>query len=253
LSIPQGENLNIILLESEETRGSFPRNHPVYRHVTKILKSQPGDTLEGGVINGALGTLKILEITREELTYQFTSSGEESPPPYPLELIIGTPRPPVAKRLIKDLTTWSINKAHFVNTQLGEKSYLESNLWQKEEYRMAQREGASQGRTTRILPVERHNHLASLLRNYDNSWTKILLHNGPDLPPLSRLTPEDSQFLLAIGPERGWTEEERLIFADAGFKAFQMGRAVLRTEVACHGAITAVLQQKNWFLPGSIL
>ncbi|WP_028973349.1 RsmE family RNA methyltransferase [Spirochaeta cellobiosiphila] len=241
--------MNIILLEQEETRGFFLRNTKIYIHITKILKSKPGDSLEAGVVNGSLGQLQILSIDADRIEYEYYSRTNQGPRPYPIHMIIGTPRPPVAKRLIKDLTTWSIEKVSFVNTQLGEKSYLNSNLWIKEEYKESLWEGASQGRTTRLLEVERMTYLSQALKQYDNSeWTKILLHNGNDLPPFEPLSDKQSKVLLAIGPERGWTEEERKLFAESGFQAFQLGRAVLRTEVACHAAITAVLQQNNWYL-----
>lgn len=208
-----------------------------------------GDTLEAGVIQGSLGQLKILSLSQDRIEYEYHPSTKEAPKPYPIHMIIGTPRPPVAKRLIKDLTTWSIEKVSFVNTQLGEKSYLESNLWVKEEYKESLWEGASQGRTTKLMEVERRTYLNQILKEYDNQeWTKILLHNGNDLPPFKPVQNNDSKILLAIGPERGWTEEERKLFAESGFHAFQLGRAVLRTEVACHAAITAVLQQNNWYL-----
>ncbi len=45
---------------------------------------------------------------------------------------------------------------------------------------------------------------------------------------------------LAIGPERGWTETERVMLRDAGFRFVHLGERVLRVETACVASIALV-------------
>ena len=46
--------------------------------------------------------------------------------------------------------------------------------------------------------------------------------------------------VLAIGPEGGWSDKDRLILADAGFQGLRLGPRVLRTETAGLAAIAAL-------------
>jgi RsmE family RNA methyltransferase len=46
----------------------------------------------------------------------------------------------------------------------------------------------------------------------------------------------------AIGSERGWTDNERSLFKEAGFAWCSMGIRVLRTETAATVAMSLILQ-----------
>lgn len=229
--------MNIILIKPEEER-AFHRQDYRYQHIKKILKSKEGDTLEAGIVGGKMGVLTIKKISSHKINFEFTPD-KESRPPLPVYMIIGTPRPPVAKRLIKDLGSWPVKEIHFVSTDLGEKSYLKSNLWLKEEYHFAQLEGASQGKTTYIPPIHRHNNVYSAAHSFtaDGSGLGILFHNEVSLPRINGTFSKDHNLWLAIGPERGWSEKERDFLISKGFIPHQMGDSVLRTEVACHCAL----------------
>jgi RsmE family RNA methyltransferase len=42
---------------------------------------------------------------------------------------------------------------------------------------------------------------------------------------------------LALGPERGWSTDERNLLRSAGFEVVHIGRRVLRVETACVAAL----------------
>jgi len=68
---------------------------------------------------------------------------------------------------------------------------------------------------------------------------KILL-SPSSRPPLSKLSFDESQFILAAGPEAGFTEEEEARLVDAGFVPASLGPRVLRTETAAVAALAAM-------------
>ena len=45
--------------------------------------------------------------------------------------------------------------------------------------------------------------------------------------------------VIALGPERGWSPEERDVFRKNGWKLAHMGEHVLRAETACVAAVSA--------------
>jgi 16S rRNA (uracil1498-N3)-methyltransferase len=69
--------------------------------------------------------------------------------------------------------------------------------------------------------------------------TKILLSPRGDRP-LSRLALEGTEFVLAAGPEAGFTAEEEAALVDAGFMPASLGPRVLRTETAAVAALAAL-------------
>ena len=68
---------------------------------------------------------------------------------------------------------------------------------------------------------------------------KILLSPLAELP-LSKLSLKGSDFVLAAGPEAGFTAQEEAAFAAAGFVPASLGPRVLRTETAAVAALAAL-------------
>jgi 16S rRNA (uracil1498-N3)-methyltransferase len=53
----------------------------------------------------------------------------------------------------------------------------------------------------------------------------------------------DSDLLLALGPEGGWTETELNLFREAGWISASLGNTILRAETAAIAAVAVVLSQ----------
>jgi len=68
---------------------------------------------------------------------------------------------------------------------------------------------------------------------------KILLSPLAKLP-LSKVPFQGSDFILAAGPEAGFTAQEEAALADAGFVPASLGPRVLRTETAALAALAAL-------------
>ena len=69
--------------------------------------------------------------------------------------------------------------------------------------------------------------------------TKILLSPLAELP-LSKISLQGNDFVLAAGPEAGFTAEEEAALASAGFVPASLGPRVLRTETAAVAALAAL-------------
>jgi 16S rRNA (uracil1498-N3)-methyltransferase len=69
--------------------------------------------------------------------------------------------------------------------------------------------------------------------------TKILLSPSAQLP-FSKASSKGDQFILAAGPEAGFTAEEEAALAGAGFVPASLGPRVLRTETAAVAALAAL-------------
>jgi 16S rRNA (uracil1498-N3)-methyltransferase len=69
--------------------------------------------------------------------------------------------------------------------------------------------------------------------------TKVLLAPSSELP-FSRVVAQGTSFILAAGPEAGFTADEEATLASAGFVPASLGPRVLRTETAAVAALAAL-------------
>jgi 16S rRNA U1498 N3-methylase RsmE len=177
------------------------------------------------------------------------------------------------QRLLKDLGALGLARILVVASDLSEKSYMQSRLWQGHPSPSGPASGAEPAgepatadgpwRRQLIAGAQQGGHcfLPGVERFYSLGKALGAAASGPaggaveparlvlDLVPgaldllgwCAGLKDRWSGpsgvagpgLVLAIGPERGWSERERRLFQEAGFGAFGLGRRILRTETAC--------------------
>lgn len=242
--------MNIVLFEIEEWTRPLAASDIRARHLIDILKLAPGDRFAAGEVGGPVGSLEFAGFTGEDLI--FARPEWTTPPPAPsrVRVLVGTPRPPTARRLLKDLTTVGAVEIHFVATDLGDKSYLMSTLWD-EEFRKYLWEGAAQTRTTLFPQVLRHTGLRKALSviEAEGPSSRVWFDEGGepwDQHPAHAVAAEGGSLWLALGPERGWSATERALLADRGWSLAGLGPRVLRTETACSLAL-GIAGLKGWW------
>jgi 16S rRNA (uracil1498-N3)-methyltransferase len=263
--------VNILLFEPGEEREPLPRADNRARHLIEILKVVPGQTVRSGIIGGAEGTIEIIAVTPEAIGFVWRP-GEPAPvhpetaqpetaqpapalagrpggdPGSGLLVLLGHPRPPVLRRLFRDLTTIGVGEILITGGELTEKSYFDSKVWEPGALRGALVEGASQGGITRIPAVHRFWGLSGALEYIEGSSpgpgageVRLLLDQDAESPLFSLPSgygrpsagaPIHRRGVLSVGPERGWTAAERSRLLDAGFRAAGLGDRILRTETA---------------------
>jgi RsmE family RNA methyltransferase len=238
--------MNIVLFEPGEWLLPLPAADVRASHLTGILKLEPGDRFAAGEVGGRVGSLRFRGTDDGAVVVDDPQWTEEPPRPSRVVLLIGTPRPPTARRLLKDLTTLGAAELHFAATDLGDKSYLQSTLW-KGEFATALREGAAQTRTTLLPRVERHQTLRRALAASSEAGQRVWFDEGGlpwDTHPVHTHSGSGTLW-LALGPERGWSAAERTLLSAQGWTPAGLGPRTLRTETACALALgIAVL--KGW-------
>jgi 16S rRNA (uracil1498-N3)-methyltransferase len=227
--------MNLLLIDENEAGTPLKRGDIRYEHIRTILKSQEGDVLEGGIVNGPRGKIRLEQITKEAIEYTFTPDPISEASLLPLTMIIGCPRPPTARRLVKDLVSLGVGRLIFTDTDLNEKSYLQAKFWRDRLFEKAAREGAMQGKSTRLPSIDRFFSLKIALDSLEGEEIRLV----PDLTDGAKLTaslpspwPSGKGACAAIGPERGWTDRERIMLSEAGFSPVTLGNRVMRTESA---------------------
>lgn len=230
--------MNLVLFTPEEIPRPLPRSDPRAAHVLSVLKRQPGDSFDAGLINGPHGRGTLLAVGTDNLTLSFVWGGPP-PPPEPVTLIIGLPRPQTARDILRDATTLGVSAMHFARTEKGESSYAQSSLWTTGEWQRHLVTGAAQAFSTLIPEITHGQTLVETLAALPTATQRFALDHYEATASLGSLrVAPTTQVVLALGPERGWSAEDRTLLRSHGFSLVHLGSRVLRCETAVIAALT---------------
>ena len=145
--------MNLILFDKEELNRELAYSDPRAVHMGRILELDEGDEFLAGVIGGPRGRGRLLSRESRGWRIGFTPLGE-SPPLHPLTLVLGCPRPPTARRILKDMCSMGLKEIRVCSTDLNENSYLGAKFWREGLWKAALRDGAMQGAATLLSGVK---------------------------------------------------------------------------------------------------
>lgn len=229
--------VNLVLLDPTELERPLPLADRRARHILDVLRRQPGDTFDAGVIDGPRGKGTVIALNDRDLIFSFAAT-TPIPPPEPITLIVGLPRPQTARDILRDATTLGAGQLHFVRTDKGEASYAQSTLWSSGEWRRHAIAGAEQAFTTRLPVVTHGQALADAIDAIEAGATRLALDNYESTAALGATAlSSGAPLALAIGGERGWSAAERDHLRAHGFAFRHLGARVLRTETAAIAAL----------------
>ena len=248
--------MNLILFDSSELQGDvclLPPDDPRVDHMRRTLRLQVGDTFHAGLIDGPRGRGSVEAVDVEgwtrnwggkevfsPTTWRLSFVWSETPPPLAnLTLIVGLPRPQTSRKLLREITALGVAAMHFVHTDLGEPGYARSPLWTTDEWRRHLIDGAQQAFDTHLPAVTVGRSLKETLASLPEGGTWLALDNYDASHPLSAARVAEP-VVLALGPERGWSDAERELLRAGWFEMVHLGPRVLRVETACVAAVALV-------------
>ena len=103
-------------------------------HIVKVLKSQVGDRLRVGLLNGAVGYGEVVGVSGSRVELEVVL-GHISPPPLAVRLLLALPRPKVLKRVLAAAVTMGVKEIFLFNSWRVEKSYWQSPWLQLDKLR----------------------------------------------------------------------------------------------------------------------
>jgi len=108
--------MNLILFDDDEVDSDLDYTDPRAVHIREILHLEKGDDFAAGIIGGPRGRARLNARGVSGWKWTFTAL-EDSPPLLPLTLILGCPRPPVARRLLKDMSSLGLREIRVSSTR----------------------------------------------------------------------------------------------------------------------------------------
>jgi RsmE family RNA methyltransferase len=221
--------VNLVLITAEEAKTGLPADDARARHLRETVGLAIGGSFHLGMEDGLRG---IATITALSPWLTFAVAWEKTPQArLPLTVLVGLPRPQTAKKVLHDLASLGAARIIFFESAKGDPGYLTSSLWKDGEWREQVVKGTEQACSTLVPEVTRVGSLAEAIALIDAAAWKLALdpYEATGAPELS--APAKSA-VLAIGPERGFADEERAALRKAGFAFAHLGDRILRVEAA---------------------
>ena len=232
----------ILFTEPAESYEMDPRD-PRFEHVRGVLRMRAGDIFDVGVVNGAAGRARIVELCKDRLRVEV--EWEKIPPlPPPLYLLVGLCRPATARKILLTAPTLGVRGISFVNAGRSDPAYARSGLWQSGEWRELVVKGTEQAFDTHVPEVSLCGNWTALQEAIPmGASRRLALDVYEGTRPLSgvRLT-DRIPTVLAIGPERGWNADDRRELGRLDFELVSLNDRVLRIETAVVVGLTLVLK-----------
>ncbi len=239
--------MNLVLLQPAdfEAAGSGDASRVRLRgrrceYVRRIHRAEVGDELCVGLLDGKIGTGRILALAPDVLDMA-VSLVREPPAPLPLTLVVALPRPLVLKRVLLHATSLGVKRIALIHARRVEKSYWQSNAVSVESLTEQLVLGLEQARDTVLPRLTLHRRF----RPFAEDELSALLTGCRGLvahPEAPRECPRavNGPVSLVIGPEGGFIPFELEKLVEAGLEPVRLGDRALRVEAAIPYAVARI-------------
>ncbi|MHB9294971.1 putative 16S rRNA (uracil1498-N3)-methyltransferase [Pillotina sp. SPG140] len=239
--------MNIVLFEPHEIREQCtvilsPHDARTV-HILNILHKTVGDTFNAGIYESSVGTALIHSIDCNGFLSCSLHCTVPSPTRFPIYVVAGFVRPIQLRRILRDMATMGIESVDLVSMDNSEKSYQHTKLLSNGGAKRVFLEGAIQARDSSIPLIHMYKDLDTWLDQTVLASGTLLVtadNVNPDgsFRDIVTISPRPICIVIVIGPERGFSERERILLENAHFKRFSLGNRPLRTETACVAAVS---------------
>ena len=262
-----------VKLDNKDPRTKHILNHLRKKDGETVTVGLIGGCQGKATVHSIIETIDNKANTNLILEFDFDTSDSESVDDdgcNEIILILSLPFPKRMKYLWPQITSMGVTRICIVRGMLSDPDYCKSTSIQPTVYTPLIEEGMSQGCHTREVSVdiEVDQVLSKTILEklgFDSTSTcqeevKIFLDCGDEEQTpepvrdiiMKTLRNDDSatksikrkrsvpSVILAVGCERGWTEEEAQLFREVGFTAATLGKSILRVDTAVVAGLAVV-------------
>lgn len=206
-----------------------------YKHLFRARRLAVGDRLR--VVDGQ-GRARWAEVARVDRSAASLALGEAAPvnePSFQLDLLVPTIRPERASWMVEKATEIGVHALRFLHTERAPRHFGDGTLDRLRRVAAAALEQCHGARLPEITGPHEWRELAGLTGAAEAHWVLDTETEGGGWGDA------EGAGALLIGPEGGWTSEERDELRVAGWRAVGLGPRVLRAETAAVVGAAAVL------------
>ena len=211
------------------------------RHLTRVLRVEPGQVFELSD-NSRAYLAEVAEARGDRVSFRVLEPLESPPLPVHLTLCAGLIKFDRFEWMVEKATELGVTRILPVEAARSEKGLLEASRKRQERWARVAREASQQSRRVtapEILPALRF--APSLATEAGLRYFLEESSAPPLLTALPSIRSAGDRVALLVGPEGGWTEDERRAAAAAGWQPVSLGPTVLRAETAAAAGLAILL------------
>lgn len=227
--------MNFLLVEPHEVseNGTCVLTDRRSVHAREVLNVNVGDTLRVGILNGALGTGIVEQVTATEIIVSIEPA--QRPPPIADALLLATPRPKVLMRMLSHAAAMGFARIVLFRSWRVDKTWMQSRAMDPAVQREQLLLGLEQAGRTQLPEIQRFDLFKPMVEDHlpiiDLPSTRFVAHPTA-ATPTHQLSVPKHPFCLAIGPDGGFLPYEVDKLAEFGCRPISCGQHALRTETA---------------------
>ena len=210
------------------------------QHLTRVLRVEPGQRFEISD-NQTAYLAEIMQARKDRVTFRILEPLDPVAPVAQITALVSLIKFDRFEWMIEKATELGVDRIIPVEAGRSEKGLLAGAPKRLDRWRRIARESSQQARRVRLPEIEPPIRLTSSLDRTEKY--RYVLEEMSGAAPILRAVPEPSRRLpsdtvaVLIGPEGGWTGEERSPIAAKGWMPVSLGPRILRAETAALAAL----------------
>jgi 16S rRNA (uracil1498-N3)-methyltransferase len=214
---------------------------PDAEHLVRVLRVEPGQRFE--VSDNRNVYLAEVETARKSVVeFRIVEPIASKPAPLPLTLMAALFKFDHFEWMIEKATELGVSAIQPVEAVRTERGLAQASVKRSLRWERIALEASQQSRRDHLPRIERAIPFAKSLQA--TADYRLLLDESPNAPPILRCLPADRttrpHIALLLGPEGGWSDEERAEAIAAGWQSCSLGSTILRAETAAIAALAVV-------------
>lgn len=204
-------------------------------HIVDVLGAREGDDVRVGLINGPVGSGRLLRKDGQSVTLEITLGRTPERPR--VTMILAMVRPQIMKRTLQHLATLGVRRILLVGARRVETSYFGQRLFDGDGYVEHLLLGLEQAVDTWLPELSIHRRFKPFIEDTLPALIKDVPKAGryiahPTAMESTSGHDDGRPVALAVGPEGGWSDFEVEKFVELGFTAISLGERTLKVETA---------------------
>jgi 16S rRNA (uracil1498-N3)-methyltransferase len=209
-------------------------------HLTRVLRVEPGQHFEISD-NGSVWLAEVTEARGQRVVFRVLEPLDSPAAPVRITLIAAIVKFDRFEWMIEKATELGVERILPMEAARTERGLFDASHKRVERWRKIARESSQQARRVSIPQILASARFAGSLT--ESADYRYFLEEAV-APPLLSVTPArrapSDHVALMVGPEGGWTDDERQRAAAAGWQAASLGPLVLRAETAAAAGLAVI-------------
>ncbi len=225
----------------EIRRGMAELTGPDAEHLVRVLRAQVGHVYEISD-NRDVYLAEVTTARKSVVSFQVTQKLPAPPPAAHITLCAALIKFDRFEWLIEKTTELGVAAILPFEAARSERGLAQAGVKRVTRWERIGVEASQQSRRAHLPCIARAGTFADAV--HVEAAVRLLLDESEQAPPLLRVVPDrrsaEDRIALLLGPEGGWTAEERTQAIDGGWAPCSLGETILRAETAGIAALAVV-------------